>query len=300
MAIEQDLKIFISWSGLLADEITKVLRDWLPKMFDHIDPWASSTDIDAGSRGFDEIQSRLNDSSFGIIVITTENWERPWLNFEAGALSKRLDGDEKRIVPLLVGFDDVNPLLLSPLNQFQRVKLDKEGVRGLCKSIAKAIGLKTEVINHRFEAMWEELDKAIKTAIEAAGDQPEPPKLDEKELLTGMYHAVQSLQKQVSSLTHSAPVVVKHFPGQMVLPHIDPWTDGELMQATQNAITDIAKGYKPVRYVTPMERNGKKIVGVMFEDGDGLSGTDFNAFMNRTRGYGVTVVVLSDRELDQS
>jgi hypothetical protein len=90
MAIEQDLKIFISWSGDLAREITKVLRDWLPKMFDHIDPWASEVDIDAGMRGLDVIQDRLNASSFGIIVVTTENMNKPWLNFEAGALSKRL------------------------------------------------------------------------------------------------------------------------------------------------------------------------------------------------------------------
>ena len=82
---------------LLIDEqeITGVLREWLPRMFDHIDPWASEVDIDAGSRGFDEIQARLNQSSFGIIVITTQNYERPWLNFEAGALSKpgSTDGD---------------------------------------------------------------------------------------------------------------------------------------------------------------------------------------------------------------
>jgi hypothetical protein len=51
MAIESDLKIFISWSGDLAREVTKVLRSWLPKMFDHIDPWASEVDIDAGLRG---------------------------------------------------------------------------------------------------------------------------------------------------------------------------------------------------------------------------------------------------------
>ena len=68
MAIEQDLKIFISWSGDLAREITKVLRDWLPKMFDHIDPWASDVDIDAGMRGLDVVADRLDDSAFGIIV----------------------------------------------------------------------------------------------------------------------------------------------------------------------------------------------------------------------------------------
>jgi hypothetical protein len=98
-------------------------------MFDHIDPWASVTDIDAGARGFDEIKERLDVSGFGIIVITTENMEKPWLNFEAGALSKTLDADPNKVVPLLVNFDDVLQLT-TPVNQFQAaLQIDRQGHR---------------------------------------------------------------------------------------------------------------------------------------------------------------------------
>ena len=126
MAIEQDLMIFISWSGALAKEVTKALRAWLPKMFDHIDPWASEVDIDAGARGLEVIRTRLDDSAFGIIVVTPENMEKPWLNFEAGALSKSLDGHPNRVVPLLVNFKDILQLT-TPLNQFQATMLDESG-----------------------------------------------------------------------------------------------------------------------------------------------------------------------------
>jgi hypothetical protein len=142
MAIQGDLKIFISWSGELAKECTKVLRVWLPKMFDHIDPWASDVDIDAGTRGLDAIQERLNDSTFGIIVVTTENMSKPWLNFEAGALSRRLEADLTRVVPLLVNFDAVYQLQ-GPIAQFQATKLDRDGMSRLCRSIAAVIGLST-------------------------------------------------------------------------------------------------------------------------------------------------------------
>ena len=67
--------------------ITHAMRDWLPTMFDHIEPWFSDVDIDAGSRGLNVIQERLDASEFGIIVVTPENLNKPWLVFEAGALS---------------------------------------------------------------------------------------------------------------------------------------------------------------------------------------------------------------------
>jgi len=110
VAIESDPNIFISWSGDLAKRITHALRDWLPTMFDHIEPWFSDVDVDAGSRGLNVIQERLDASAFGIIVVTPENLNKPWLVFEAGALSKRLKGDPTKVVPVLVGFDNVNQI----------------------------------------------------------------------------------------------------------------------------------------------------------------------------------------------
>jgi hypothetical protein len=71
-------------------------------MFDNIDPWFSDTDIRAGTTWFGEIQERLNASKYGIIVVTTENLGKPWLNFEAGSLSKTLGEDRTLVTPLLV------------------------------------------------------------------------------------------------------------------------------------------------------------------------------------------------------
>ncbi|OBF33266.1 hypothetical protein A5724_19550 [Mycobacterium sp. ACS1612] len=301
MAIEQDLKIFISWSGDLAREITKVLRDWLPKMFDHIDPWASEVDIDAGMRGLDVIQDRLNASSFGIIVVTTENMNKPWLNFEAGALSKRLEEERNPVVPLLVNFENVYDLQ-GPVSQFQAIKLDQTGMRGLCRSIAAVIGLDPLKVDARFLWAWPDLEKSIAQAKHAAGKQPEVPPVDEKDLLRGIFSAVRTLEKQVVALSNSVPVVsIPLSPNVNAVKHgRSPWHDGQLMQAIQDEIEQIASQYKPVRYVTPMERKGEKVLGVMFADGEGLSQGQFKDLMNQTRGRGVTVAVLTDRELDQS
>jgi hypothetical protein len=300
MAIESDLQIFISWSGELAKECTRVLREWLPKMFDHIDPWASDVDIDAGLRGLDVLQDRLNASSFGIIVITTENMGKAWLNFEAGALSKTLGGDPTRVVPLLINFEDVYQLQ-GPISQFQAIKLDMDGARRLCRSIAAVIGLDALTIDSRFEWAWPSLKSAVDQVMRDAGDQPTPPEVDEKDLLSSIFQAIQSLQKQVAAMRSSASLFsgpsVKMTPATLaralskVNDYTTTWSDGRLMQE----IEEIAAAYKPIKCVTPMEKDGEKVVGVMFQDGEGLSPDDFTSFKRRLEQLPVVIRIETDR-----
>ncbi|MCF6388078.1 toll/interleukin-1 receptor domain-containing protein [Mycobacterium sp. MBM] len=296
MAIERDLKIFISWSGDLAKEVTKVLRAWLPKMFDHIDPWASEVDIDAGTRGLDAIQERLNQSSFGIIVVTTENMAKPWLNFEAGALSRRLDADLTRVVPLLVNFEDVYQLQ-GPISQFQATRLNKEGMSNLCRSLASAIGLDPLTITSRFEWAWSDLEDGIAHAKALVGHQPPAPELDEKDLLKTLVQSVKTMQRQINDLsagkTQSTPSTPKK---RLVLgnPMGSPWHDHAKMQQCQEDIKRIASEFKPVRSVEPIEREGNRYVGVIFEDGLSLDKGQHNWFLEQMMKMPVSVVVLTD------
>lgn len=312
MAIEADLKIFISWSGELAKQCTKVLRDWLPKMFDHIDPWASEVDIDAGTRSMDAIADRLNTSAFGIIVVTTENMGKPWLNFEAGALSKSLGADSTRVVPLMVNFDDPYQLQ-GPISQFHGTLLNKEGMLRVCRSIATVIGLDQLVVAHRFEWAWKDLEAGIAEAKQKAGDQPEPPDVDEKLLLKSLIATVNTMQTNLmtqaanATLASSRHVIEsglsskRRISGYVDLP--DPWNDGTAMQKIQDGIKQYAEAnYRPVRFVSPMEWKGQKVVGVVFEDGQGMIGSknEFNVFMKeaKARWPTVTVAIVSDRDLE--
>lgn len=51
----------------------------------------SSEDIDKGARWSTDIAKELEDSTFGILCVTKENLEAPWLSFKAGALSKTME-----------------------------------------------------------------------------------------------------------------------------------------------------------------------------------------------------------------
>lgn len=282
MASDSDLKIFISWSGDLAREVTKVLRAWLPKMFDNVDPWASDVDIDAGLRGLDVIQDRLNLSSFGIIVVTTENQNKSWLNFEAGALSKRLEGDANRVVPLLVNFEDVYQVQ-GPIRQFQAVHLNEDGMRSLCRSIAAVMGLDALTIDSRFTWAWSDLEAAVERAKELAGQQPEPPELDEKELLSVMFQSIRQMERQVSALSNqTAPPRSRGL--SMSLSGADVGEPRPVYRrqasltpeerAVQEKIAEAASKIREVDWVRHMEYDGKKSVAVRFKDGRDITSAE--------------------------
>lgn len=125
------MKIFISWSGKRSQKMAEALRDWLPHVFQTLQPWVSSGDIQAGTRWANQLAKALNEIEFGILCITNENMDSPWLIFEAGALSKSVESG--RVVPYLFG---LTPNELSgPLSSFQAVSADEDGTRKLIQSI---------------------------------------------------------------------------------------------------------------------------------------------------------------------
>jgi hypothetical protein len=97
-----EFNVFISWSGDRSKWIAEALREWLPLVVQAAKPWMSSKDIDKGARGLQEISEKLERAKIGIVCLTPENLNVPWVLFEAGALSKTID-DETRLCTLLLG-----------------------------------------------------------------------------------------------------------------------------------------------------------------------------------------------------
>lgn len=110
--VEDDkLLVFISWSKPLAKEAALGLRDLITVMFDPVVlPWMSDQDIELGSRSMDEVGETLDRSSFGIIVVTRANQNSQWINFEAGALPKKVGHPATSVIPLLLDFERTTEL----------------------------------------------------------------------------------------------------------------------------------------------------------------------------------------------
>src|SRR6476659_1756710 len=95
------MKVFLSWSGEKSRAAASLLKSWLPSVLQALEePWMSSADIEGGANWSSSIGTELTNTDFGIVCVTQENQDRPWLNFEAGAISKLVDG----AVPFLIDF----------------------------------------------------------------------------------------------------------------------------------------------------------------------------------------------------
>lgn len=166
------MKVFISWSGQTSKNIAEIFRQWIPSVIQVVKPYYSPDDITKGTRWGTEIAKELDESKIGIICLTKDNLQSPWIMFEAGALSKNID--KSKVCPLLFGVEPTD--IQGPLVQFQAAKFDKEEMKKVVKMINAELGemsLSTEVFENVFEMWWprlnEKIDAELSKATKATG-----------------------------------------------------------------------------------------------------------------------------------
>lgn len=157
------MKVFISWSGELSRQVALAFRDWLPAVIQSIEPYVSSEDIDKGARWSTDIAGELEKSIYGILCITKENVGAPWINFEAGALSKSVE--RSRVSPFL--FDvKRSEVKEGPLLQFQSTIYEKEDIRKLVNSLNSSNNpplLDQNLLDQVFDVWWPKLEEKFET-----------------------------------------------------------------------------------------------------------------------------------------
>ena len=154
------MKIFISWSGDLSKEIAKIFRGWLPSVIQAVKPFFSRDDVAKGAMWNDEIRKELDQSKIGIICLTRDNIDKPWIMFEAGAISMNLC--KAKVCPLLFGLKSTD--MQGPLAQFQLAEFSKIEMRNVVKTINCELGqdaLDTEVLDKVFEKWWPDLESKV-------------------------------------------------------------------------------------------------------------------------------------------
>lgn len=155
------MKVFLSWSGDKSHKVALVFRDWLPSVIQSIVPYVSSEDIDKGARWSSDIAQELEDSTFGILCVTKENLSAPWLNFEAGALSKTMD--KSLVCPFL--FNVKRSEVEGPVLQFQSTIFEKKDIKKLLQALNIAsdpLGLTEEKLNQAFDVWYPQLEEKLK------------------------------------------------------------------------------------------------------------------------------------------
>lgn len=173
------MKLFLSWSGETSKQIAAELRDWIQLILPTVKPFLSPVDIEKGSKWHGEISKELDATNYGLICLTRDNLESLWLAFEAGALSKNLDGKATAIC-FGIRHTDVQ----APLNMFQNCLFEKDDILNLLKSmnrVGEELQRPEQQIDQIFEKFWPELKTKIDLIIESSksGTTPEtPPSVD--------------------------------------------------------------------------------------------------------------------------
>jgi len=194
----------------LSRRVAEILRDWLPNVLQAVEPYVSSEDIDKGARWSVDISNELEASNYGIICVTADNVAAPWLNFEAGALSKSFE--KSRVSPFLfgIGKNDV----AGPMKQFQSTVYEQDDMLKLVASINNACvkPLGRDRLEEAFEIWWPKLQTRMGRLEDIPPDKSAPEAADRRteDFLTEILDIVRDIKRELASMvddtSHTVPL----------------------------------------------------------------------------------------------
>lgn len=190
------MKVFISWSGDMSRAVAEALRGWLPCVIQAVEPWVSAHDIERGVRWGPALTRELEQTKVGIICLTPDNLEAPWILFEAGALSKTVEATY--VCPFL--FRVENSDVEGPLAQFQATRAQKDDTRELVHTINKGLGpsaLKEGTLDQVFEKWWPDLEQRL-GAIHVSSAAASIPKRTDRQILEEILELARSAPRTTS------------------------------------------------------------------------------------------------------
>lgn len=155
------MKVFLSWSGETSKQIAQRFKEWLPLVIQQVEPYMSS-EMEKGVRWSEDIHKELQGSAFGLIFLTPDNIEKPWICYEAGALANKLDSINVSPFYFNISPSDIQN---SPLTLFQATKNDKDDILKLIKSLNSKLPDEKKMDDIRlektFEQWWPNIEKDI-------------------------------------------------------------------------------------------------------------------------------------------
>ena len=163
-------------------------------MIQGLDVFMSKHDLESGTRWSDALARQLEGSNFGILCLTPENLTKPWLLYEAGALTKQLGG---RACGVLL--DAMSPTQDSgPLAQFQNRQFNETEIKQLVKDINISLepSLEDDQIDLIFSKWWPDLQRDYQAAMKIPVDTQVAPKRNEQDVLEEILVRMRTLERR--------------------------------------------------------------------------------------------------------
>lgn len=255
------MKIFISWSGVTSHRVATILRDWIPSVIQSVVPYVSSEDIDKGTRWATDIAGELDQSAVGILCVTKDNVNAPWLNFEAGALGKSVD--KSRVCPFL--FKIKRSEMQGPILQFQSTIFEKEDVFKLIKSINQSCeeqAIPQAMLEKAFEVWWPSLKKDL-DAI------PEDNAADEvkKEKPTSSASHIDKILEEVLELSRTNLKILRNPEELLPAPYLDHLLRRNMVQPQSETPDSVAIEDLMLKYMRLQEAFSEYVKNRETEEG---------------------------------
>jgi len=193
------MKVFLSWSGARSMAAAELLKWWTRSIIQAARPWISTEDLDRGSLWFSEINNSLSDTSIGIVCLTQENKDRPWILFEAGALAKGLSNS--RVCTFLV---DLTPSdIRDPLAQFNHTQAKEEDMRKLARTLNRQLGenaLEDSVLTGAFDAYWLQFQARWEALMKNTPDATHVEKRPADDIMSEILDNVRGMNQRIRVL----------------------------------------------------------------------------------------------------
>jgi len=189
------MKVFLSWSKDLSRAVATSFADWLPGIIQECSDPFISTETTKGDPWFATITDEMKLAKVGIVFITQENANEPWVNFESGALFANFG--KQRLCPVLVGIKKSD--YAGPLKNLQLTELEsKPDTLDLLRAINKSCErpLTDDVLVRGFELQWDQLLDAISTAVNAAPNVPTVTKRSTDEKVDELLELVREIASE--------------------------------------------------------------------------------------------------------
>ena len=171
LSTRNEMNIFISWSGERSNRAALGLKSLLEAVFQRDVQVFVSEYISPGENWVQRIQAELKQSQIGIVCLTHDNFQTPWLLFEAGAVAIAL-GSDRVLVPYAVdALSDAADR--SPLAMFQRVRADHDGTYKLVQNLnqARKDPEDTKNLQRYFDKWWPDLEETLKSLPAPLSDE---------------------------------------------------------------------------------------------------------------------------------
>ena len=155
--METTEKIFLCWSKRRSGSIAAACAKMLPEIISGIQPIVS-TEFQKGKEWSRLLRKDLGEARTGIVFLTPENVDSPWIHFEAGALATAVGSRDGDVFTYVYGFDPSR--LAGPLSAYHSTVATRDDTFRLVRDVC--VALEREPPDEKaYSPWWLKLENAL-------------------------------------------------------------------------------------------------------------------------------------------